>query len=367
MSKIAKQKAARLFLSLWKLTGYRVKKIARFSEQHNLKSIAIISNTALGDFMFNTPAIGAIKNRWPDAKIVVVIQPRNLALVEKSPLIDNILYWDGKVGGMMKLVKALRKEQVEATFILHSRAPYDIVAASLAGSDYILKDVYYADYQGQDNFILESCLSVFYDNRKQGNIHLIRQKKDMLSSVGITMPSEDMFIPAPYKRQSHSSPVVGIHAGASSLERCWPDRFYSQLIDMLLSRHADLTIELVGAPGEKALNQRIIEGMKMPSERVKNVAGTTNLIQLAEKISGFKTLVVGDTGPLHLAVAVQTPTVALFSDQNAIDGAAPVQDSAIHQVLSPADESDGVKGISSVEVCNAVERNLVCQDTALLR
>jgi len=47
MSKIAKQKAARLFLSLWKLTGYRVKKIARFSEQHNLKSIAIISNTAL--------------------------------------------------------------------------------------------------------------------------------------------------------------------------------------------------------------------------------------------------------------------------------------------------------------------------------
>ncbi|MGA4364480.1 glycosyltransferase family 9 protein [Pantoea ananatis] len=177
MSKIAKQKAARLFLSLWKLTGYRVKKIARFSEQHNLKSIAIISNTALGDFMFNTPAIGAIKNRWPDAKIVMVIQPRNLALVEKSPLIDNILYWDGKVGGMMKLVKALRKEQVEATFILHSRAPYDIVAASLAGSDYILKDVYYADYQGQDNFILESCLSAFYDNRKQGNIHLIRQKK----------------------------------------------------------------------------------------------------------------------------------------------------------------------------------------------
>ncbi|MBC0854446.1 glycosyltransferase family 9 protein [Pantoea stewartii] len=358
MSKIAKQKAARLFLSLWRLTGYRVKKIDRFSEHHDLKSIAIISNTALGDFMFNTPAIGAIKDRWPDAKIIMVIQPRNLALVEGSPLIDKILYWDGKIGGMMQLVKSLRKEQVEATFILHSRAPYDIVAASLAGSDYILKDVYYADYQGKEKFILENCLSAFHDNRKHGNIHLIRQKKDLLSAVGIPMPSEAMFIPAPFKRQVNHAPVIGIHAGASSMERCWPDNYYSQLIDTLISRHDDLTIELVGAPGEKTLNQRIIDGMKVPSERVKNVAGTTNLIQLAEKISGFKTLVVGDTGPLHLAVAVQTPTVALFSDQNAIDGAAPVQDSTMHQVLRPAESHAGLRAIRCDDVLAAVERNL---------
>lgn len=177
MSKIAKQLAARLFLSLWQVTGYRVKKIDRFSEQDDLKNIAIISNTALGDFLFNTPAIGAIKKRWPDARIILVIQPRNHALVAESEMIDKVLYWDGKFPGMLSLARALRKDQVDATFILHSRTPYDIVTASLARSKYIFKDVYYADYQGKENFILAGCLSAFYDNRKNGNIHLIRQKK----------------------------------------------------------------------------------------------------------------------------------------------------------------------------------------------
>ncbi|OAE08079.1 glycosyltransferase family 9 protein [Pantoea sp. OXWO6B1] len=358
MSKIAKQLAARLFLSLWQVTGYRVKKIDRFSEQDDLKNIAIISNTALGDFLFNTPAIGAIKKRWPDARIILVIQPRNHALVAESEMIDKVLYWDGKFPGMLSLARALRKDQVDATFILHSRTPYDIVTASLARSKYIFKDVYYADYQGKENFILAGCLSAFYDNRKNGNIHLIRQKKDMLTAVGIDVPSDAMFIPAPFKRQQNTVPVIGIHAGASSSERCWPEAFYSQLIEKLIALHDDLIIELIGAQGEKALNQRIIDGMGISSDRVINVAGTTNLIQLAEKISGFATLVVGDTGPLHLAVAVQTPTVALFSNQSTIDGAAPLQDPHLHQVLRPAEEQAGLRAISCNEVYEAVERNL---------
>ncbi|KKW50439.1 ADP-heptose--lipooligosaccharide heptosyltransferase II [Pantoea ananatis] len=358
MSKIAKQIAAKLFLSAWKVTGYRVKKIARFSEKDELKSIAIISNTALGDFLFNTPSIRAIKERWPDAKITLVILKRNYPLVAESDIFDDVLYWGGKVSGMLTLIRALRKKEIDATFILHSRTPYDIITASLAGSHYILKDVYYTDYQGREDFVLKNCLSAFYDNRTKGNIHFIRQKTEMLESVGITVKSESMFIPAPYKPQTYDKPVIGIHAGASSAERCWPESAFSQLISKLIEEHSDLVIELIGAPGEKALNQRIIEGMKTPSDRVVNVAGSTNLIQLAEKISGFTTLVVGDTGPLHLAIAVKTPTVALFPNKSTIDGGAPIQDKEIHQVLHPDNEKNGLRGISWTTVYVAVAHNL---------
>ncbi|WP_231963274.1 glycosyltransferase family 9 protein [Pantoea ananatis] len=110
MSKITKQFAAKLFLSMWKVTGYRVRKIARFSENDNLKSIAIISNTALGDFLFNTPSIRAIKERWPNAKITLVILKRNHPLVEGSNIFDEVLYWGGKVSGYALFDKIIKKK-----------------------------------------------------------------------------------------------------------------------------------------------------------------------------------------------------------------------------------------------------------------
>jgi len=358
MSKIIKQVAAGCFLTLLKTTGYSVTKITRFSEQEQLKTIAIFSTTALGDFLFNTPAIKAIKDRWPEAKIILVMNRRNQALVAGSEFFHQVLYWNGKASGVFSLAKTLRQSKVEATFILHSRTPYDIIVASLARSRFIIKDVYFNDYQGRKNFVLEKYLSAFYDNRQQGNIHLIEQKAHLLAAIGIDMPSAEMFIPAPFTIESFNAPVIGIHAGASSPERCWPEEHFSQLIERLIRNNSELIIELVGSPGEHALNQRIIDNMAQTSVRVKNVAGTTDLVQLAAKIAGFKTLVVGDTGPLHIAAAVKTPTVGLYSSQSAIDGAAPIQDRQIHQRLLSPEIGLGLKGISIDEVYTAVQRNL---------
>jgi ADP-heptose:LPS heptosyltransferase len=358
MSKIAKQLGAGLFLSLLKVTGYSVKKISRFPEQEKLHTIAIFSTTALGDFLINTPAIMAIKARWPEAKLLLVMNKRNKLLAEGSPLFDEIIYWNGKANDVLPLAKTLRERRVEATFILHSRAPYDIVVASLARSRYIFKDVYYSDYQGRQDFALARYLSAFYDNRQNGNIHHIHQKTELLESVGIAVPSMAMVIPVPFTPDVFSTPTIGIHAGASTPDRCWPAEKFAQLIQKLLSHHESLNIELIGAPGEKALNQRIIDSLPDISDRVKNVAGETNLLQLAGKIAGFKALVVGDTGPLHVAIAVKTSTVGLYSGQSAVDGAAPLQDHDIHHLVLPADEKQGLRGIEVDDVYAAIERTL---------
>jgi ADP-heptose:LPS heptosyltransferase len=354
MSKIAKHIAAGVFLTLWKATGYSVKKISRFSEQDDLKTIAIFSTTALGDFLLNTPAINAIKTRWPSARLLLVVNARNKGLAAGSPLFDEIYYWNGKANGVLTLSKTLRKQRVDATFILHSRVPYDIIVASLARSRYIFKDVYFSDYQNRNTFLLAGFLSAHYDNRLNGNLHHIHQKTRLLSSVGIDIPSEEMFIPAPYTRENPDHTVIGMHAGASQQDRCWPVEKFTQLIQAVLENHPDVTIELIGSAGEKALNQRIIDGLPFPSERVKNVAGTTNLQQLATKISGFTCLVVGDTGPLHIAIAVKTPVVGLFGGQMYVDGAAPLQDHEIHKIIMSKDESAGIHAIAVAEVNAAI-------------
>ncbi|EKK4081074.1 glycosyltransferase family 9 protein [Cronobacter dublinensis] len=355
MSKIAKHIAAGVFLTLWKATGYRVKKITRFSGSDDLKTIAIFSTTALGDFLINTPAINAIKTRWPEARLLLVVNERNKGLAVGSPLFDEIYYWNGKANGVLKLSKTLRKRRVDATFILHSRVPYDIIVASLARSRYIFKDVYYSDYQNRDTFLLKNFLSAHYDNRQNGNLHHIHQKTRLLSSIGIDIPSEEMFIPAPYTKAAPDQTVIGIHAGASQQDRCWPVEKFTQLIQSVLEAHPEVTIELIGSAGEKALNQRIIDGLPYSSDRVRNVAGTTNLQQLATKITSFTCLVVGDTGPLHVAIAVKTPVVGLFGGQMYVDGAAPLQDHEIHHVIMSKDENAGLRAISVAEVKAAID------------
>lgn len=366
MSKIAKQLAARVFLTLWKMTGYRVKKITRFSTKDDLKTIAIFSTTALGDFILNTPAMAAIRTRWPDAKLLLVMNQRNQELVTGSDLFHDVFYWNGKANGMGQLSRYLRKHNVDATFILHSRTPYDILAASLGFSTYIFKDVYFNDYQGKDHFVLEKFLSAHFDNRQQGNIHLIEQKAQLLSAIGIDMPSKAMFIPAPFIPERPEKPVIGIHAGASSLERCWPADKFATVIQAVLAHHPDVDVELIGGNAERELNQRIIDALPAGHTRVRNLAGKTTLIQLAAKIAGFTCLVVGDTGPLHIAIALRVPTVGLYGGQMYVDGAAPLQDRELHHVLVSDDEQAGISHIPVEDVYSAINLCLT-RDAASLR
>lgn len=355
MSKLIKQIMAGVFLHLWKLTGYRVRKITRFSDSDNLKTVAIFSTTALGDFLINTPAIRAIKVRWPEAKIIMVINERNKLLAEGCEIFDEILYWNGKANGVITLAKMLRAQRIDAAFLLHSRSPYDIIVASLARSPIILKDVYYNDYQGRDRFYLDSFLSAHYDNRTNGNIHLIRQKTQLLESVGIKIPSLEMFIPAPFTAVKQQQHVIGIHAGASSPERCWPAEKYTQLIRNIIENYTDVEIRLIGGPGEQSLNKEIIDGLGGDFHQIKNLAGKTNLKQLVENVASFTCLIVGDTGPYHVAIATRIPVIGLLASQMYEDGVAPLQDQEKHCIIKAKDEQKGIASIEVSEVFSAVE------------
>ncbi|RPH31078.1 glycosyltransferase family 9 protein [Buttiauxella warmboldiae] len=355
MSKLTKQVIAGIFLHLWKLTGYRVQKITQFADSDNLKNIAIFSTTALGDFLINTPAIRAIKMRWPEAKIILVMNQRNKLLAEDSEIFNEVLYWNGKANGVVSLVKILRKHCIDATFLLHSRSPYDIVTASMARSPIILKDVYYNDYLGRDRFYLDNFLSAHYDNRIKGNLHLIRQKTELLESVGIKTPSLEMFIPIPFTVEKTQQCIIGIHAGASSQERCWPAQNFTQLIQHIMAKYPAIEIRLIGGPGEQDLNKKIIDGLEGDFHQVTNLAGKTNLKQLVENVASFACLVVGDTGPYHVAIATRTPVIGLLATQMHVDGVNPLQDQEKHFIIKAKDEEKGIVTIPINDVFVAIE------------
>ena len=102
-------------------------------------------------------------------------------------------------------------------------------------------------------------------------------------------------------------PVVVLYPGAAWQTKRWGELNFARLNDALIRRFQVRTL-LTWGPGEEPLIQRVVRATAYTPA----IAPATTLLQLAAIIARGRAFVGGDTGPLHLAAAVGTPTVALF-------------------------------------------------------
>nr|WP_324338367.1 glycosyltransferase family 9 protein [Baekduia sp.] len=101
---------------------------------------------------------------------------------------------------------------------------------------------------------------------------------------------------------------VVVHPGASVPARAWAPARHAALVDRLAADGRAVVV--TGSPGERSLTATIAGP---PRSGVADLGGTTSLAQLAGVLAGADAVVVGNTGPAHLAVAVGTPVVSLFA------------------------------------------------------
>lgn len=100
---------------------------------------------------------------------------------------------------------------------------------------------------------------------------------------------------------------VVLHPGASSGARAWPAQRHRELLALLASRGHPVVV--TGGPGEADLALEITAG----EPDAINLAGQTTLEELAVILGKAQALVVGNTGPAHLAAAVGTPVISIFA------------------------------------------------------
>jgi ADP-heptose:LPS heptosyltransferase len=101
---------------------------------------------------------------------------------------------------------------------------------------------------------------------------------------------------------------VVVHPGASVPARAWEPAASAALVDALVE--AGRRVVVTGGPGERALTA-LVAGPER--DAVTDLGGRTDLAGLAGVIAGARAIVVGNTGPAHLAAAVGTPVVSLFA------------------------------------------------------
>jgi ADP-heptose:LPS heptosyltransferase len=146
------------------------------------------------------------------------------------------------------------------------------------------------------------------------DVHEVERSLSLVAALDYTLPPGDDGRLAIRRRGASvrhlvgDEPYVVVHPGASVPARAWAPERNARLVESLAD--AGTRVVVSGAPGEERLTA-LVAGRARP--QVVDLGGPTDLATLAEVIAGAGAIVVGNTGPAHLAAAVGTPVVSLFA------------------------------------------------------
>ena len=282
---------------------------------NEIEKIICFSNTAIGDTLFNTPVFRSLKKHFPNKKLIVVMNPKNYKLFETNPYIDEIILYSGKTKHFLSALKNLRKLHPKLILALHSNDPQATPLAVLSGAKYIIKLP--NDKNKFNKWHTNEIVS------KIDGEHFIKIRLKYLKYLGIEENNcqMELFLKNEwigkvenfFKNISYSK-LIGFQIGASTISRRWFNQKWVELGKKLLKLYPDIKIVLTGAPSEKYLTDEVEKGID--DKRVLNLAGKFSLGGAAALIDKLDLLITPDTGPLHIAIALQTPTIALFAAAN---------------------------------------------------
>jgi len=299
-------------------------------EEREIKTVALISNTAIGDTLMATPAFRALKLAKPHIKVVAVLNPANAALFANSPYIDETLLYNGGWRGLWKTAAKLRALGVDAALLLHSNEPQATPLAVFGGAQKIVKI--------PNN---KNPFAAFHANPKTASPsdrHGVFDRLEQLKFLGVESenPKMELFLKEEQKSEAKEflrqngfddSLLIGFQIGASTRSRMWFEDRWLELAKKLLDSNPHIKIVLTGAPNERAAADRVASAL--PKNRTLNAAGALGLEAAAALIGELNVFVTPDTGPMHIAIALHTPSVALFAVADPTKSGA-VYDKEIH-------------------------------------
>jgi len=317
------ESAARLILRF-----KRVRKTQLVKEP--IQTVCFFSNTALGDTIFNTPVFRVFRQNFPHVRTVALLNPSTAPLFKTDPNIDEILLYDGKKGGFLRALSQLKKIKPDIVFILHSNEPQATPLAVLSGAKYVFK---LPNSGNKFNAFHSNAPEPYGDER-----YVVLNRLEQLKFVGIKsrdtrlnlyLRDEDFARVDEMLKKDGKRKFIGFQMGASTVSRQWFWQRWRELAGIILER-TDAVIVLTGSPAERAMTAQLDEELR--SSRVIDAAGKLSLREAAALIARLDALVTPDTGPLHVAAALKTPTVGLFAVASPVNSN-PDFDENIHKFI----------------------------------
>ncbi len=321
-----------------------------------MKRIAVFRALQLGDLLVAVPAFRALRQRFPDAEITLIGLPWAATFVQRFHCyLDRFVEFVGYPGIDEVPLDGERTER----FLVEQRAyNYDLVlqmhGSGCASNPFVLaldasRTVGYYD-KTPAGLTLEVAYPVD-QHEIHRNLNLVKLLMQQDASVGtdLSRPGGGVgqhfgernrcrHVASPHPQDAinrslqtqlefplfaddyaeadallrsflqDGKRVIGIHPGARPPARRWPADYFATVADAL-ARRFDAQILLTGGPGEEQMVQAVMDAMHTPAV---SLAGKTSLGSLAALISRLDLFISNDTGPSHIACAVDCPSVTIF-------------------------------------------------------
>ncbi len=275
--------------------------------------------------MLAIPLIQVLRAHYPTALIDFLVIPGVADLPANHPAINEVIIFDKRnkdsgLGGMIRSASNLRKKKYDVAIIPH-RSMRSAVLVRLAE---IKRRIGFDKSAG--SFLFTDV--VHYD----GSIHEIERNLSLLKVLGIKSNVKEYprLFPSLHDRQQvdlllsefgiqQLDTLISIAPGSVWNTKRWLKERFIELIDKLTQ--INYQIVLVGGREDSDLCEEIRGTVS--SKKVYSAAGKLSLLQSAELIRRCRVLVSNDSAPMHLAVSVGTPVVAIFGATDPKFGFAP--------------------------------------------
>jgi len=270
----------------------------------------ILSTTGLGDTLWATPAIKALKIRFKNAYLAVLTTGFGKEVLENNPYIDDIFVFNKLFSWkIFSLWRKLKKKKIQIIFHFHTSQRVVLPFTATIGAEKVIG--YLGKTKGLDQVLTDPFKEIkLHEDEKR--LHLLNALE---ISVKITPP--ECFLSKNIQEEKRKEKWILLHPGAKDGYKCWPLESYIDLAELYKKTYNAKIFFSIG-PGDM--------GLLKPIEKLSyNVIKNLKLKDFTNTLSKMDLVVTNDTGPMHLACALNIPTVVIFSSTNP-DECGPIAD-----------------------------------------
>ncbi len=295
------------------------------------RRVLIVNLTRFGDLLQTSPAVATLKLHHPGAEVTLLAERNFADVCDAIPGVDRVVRVDlDRLGGLMlrggaalldgyryveELLADLRAADYDLALNFSSSRMTAVFMGLLAVRDArgwsMTSDGMRVIRHPWARLFATMCL-----NRRVAGFNLVDYYRAMAGGGGGVLPLRYTVTAAAEEAAgalldaahvTADATLVGLQLGASREIRQWPAPSFAALGRMLVA--AGHRVVLVGGGGDRALAAAVAAEI---GDGVVDACGKTGIAELGALLRHLDVLVTGDTGPMHMAVAVGTPVVGLF-------------------------------------------------------
>jgi heptosyltransferase III len=277
--------------------------------------ILLLQLKRIGDLILTTPAVAALRERFPQAHVTIVVSSECADLLPAISDVDRILMARRNLGDLaLFLAVAGKKFDHCIDFTRNDRSAF------LAFLSRARKRI--VSYRVRDQSKSRARLYTDFVDVRMRDLHTIDYNLSLLEPLGIRDVSCPLHLRLPQwahekadalrRAWNVSKHYVVLHPGSARQEKLWEAARWAQVIERF---GRDDDFDLVLTSGASKHEQAHIAAIKNETKII-DLSGKTDLLTLAALIGQARLLVTVDSAPMHLAAATHTPQVILFGPTN---------------------------------------------------